>query len=188
MSRKNCKQLVIDASIAKGSGDRRFNPIGSSPGDLSRKCLAAVREERHIAVFSCLLRREWRHHASLYSSEWLKTMERKNLVADNEGEEFVGLLGPACACHDSETHRTALAKDFHLVRSALASGQTILSNETNFPTFIAKACPTVHELTSLFYANPAVEGDACRLWIKAGAEKDADRRIDIWARNHAKAE
>jgi hypothetical protein len=184
MSRRNSKLLVIDASIAKGSGDRRYNPIGSSPGDLSRKCLVAVREEKHIAVFSCLLRREWRNHASLYSTEWLKAMERKNLTADNEGEEFSGLLDGARQSLASENHRAALAKDFHLVKSALATGQTILSNERKLPTLVATVCRTITEFTALYYANPAVEEDACILWIKAGAEKDAERRIDVWAESH----
>jgi hypothetical protein len=184
MSRRNSKQLVIDASISKGSSDRKFNPMGSNPADLSRKCLAAVREEKHIAVFSVLLRQEWRNHASLYSSEWLKAMDRKNLTVEIEGEEFSGLLGGIRQCLASEKHRAALAKDFHLVRSALASGQTILSNERRLPMLVATACRTITEFATLYYANPDLEGEACILWIKAGAEKDAERRIDVWAERH----
>lgn len=184
MSRRNSKRLVIDACVSMESIGRKFNPMGSNPGDLSRKCLDAVREESHIAIFNRLLRREWRIHASRYASEWLKAMDRKNLTADVEGEQFSVLLESACGCLPVEAHRAALAKDFHLVQSALASGQTILSNEVAFPGFVANACSAVRELASLYYANPSVEGEACRLWIKAGAEKDAGRRIDVWAKNH----
>jgi len=187
MSRRNSKRLVIDACISFESIDRKFNPMGSNPGDLSRKCLDAVREENHIAVFNRLLRREWRDHASRYATEWLRGMDRKNLTADVGGEEFSILLEAACGCLAHQAHRAALAKDFHLVQSALASGQTILSNEVEFPRFVANACSAVPELAWLYYANRRLEGDACRLWIKAGAEKEANRRIDRWAETHLKS-
>jgi hypothetical protein len=70
----------------------------------------------------------------------------------------------------------------------LASDQTIISNEKNLPKFVTIACSRVQLLSTLYYANPAAERDTCVQWIKAGAEKDADRRIDIWAQNHPKAE
>jgi len=111
-------------------------------------------------------------------------MDLKNRTVDEEGERFSELLAPACDCQSTDRNRAGLEKDFHLEQSALATDQTIISREAKFPTFIAKACPTVRELTLLYYANPAVEGDDCRLWIKGGAEKDAVRRIDVWADNH----
>ena len=111
-------------------------------------------------------------------------MEMKDRIVYEEGEAFSVLLAPACDCQAAESHKADLEKDFHLVQSALATGQTILSNESTFPRFIALACPTVRELASLYYANPAVEDDACRLWIKAGAEKEPNRRIDNWFANH----
>jgi len=184
MSLKNRKKLVIDANLAFGSSDPMFNPMSNIAGDVNRRCLDAVWEEGHIAVFNEQLRREWRDHASRSATKWLQAMELKNRAVDEEGERFLELLAPACTCQPTDSHRGDLEKDFHLVRSALATEQTIISRETRFPTLIAKACPTIHGLALLYYANPAVEGDECRLWIKAGAEKDADRRIDVWASNH----
>jgi hypothetical protein len=139
-----------------------------------------------VAVFNKQLRREWRDHASRSARRWLQTMEQKDLTVDVEGEAFAVLLAPARECQITDRHKADLEKDFHLVRSALGSGQTILSNELNFPRFLAKACPTVQELASLYYANPEAEGDACRLWIKAGAVKETTRRIDIWAQQQGK--
>jgi hypothetical protein len=188
MSWKNSKQLVLDASLATGSSDRMFNPMGGNPGDRNRRCLLAIREEKHVAVFNLKLRREWRDHASPFAIGWLQDMERKSLVADKEGERFAILLKSACDCLPSEGHKAALAKDIHLVRSALATGQLILSNEKEFPKFVALACDAVWEFLLLHYASPAFEGNACILWIKAGAAKDADRRIDAWVENHLKGE
>jgi hypothetical protein len=184
MSGKNSKQLVIDANLALGSNDRMFNPMGGKPGDRNRRCLLAIREEKHKAVFSLKLRQEWRAHASPSAIAWLQDMERKNLIVSENGEQFSDLLNPACGCLPSLGHKGALAKDFHLVQSALATEQLILSNERQFPQLVALACAAVKELLQLHYGNPAVEGDACILWIKAGAEKDADRRIDVWAEDH----
>jgi hypothetical protein len=64
MSRLNSKQLVLDANLALGSNDLMFNPVGDAAGDRNRRCLQAVWEEEHVAVFNRQLQREWREHAS----------------------------------------------------------------------------------------------------------------------------
>jgi hypothetical protein len=110
-------------------------------------------------------------------------MTLKDRIVNQEGEQFSELLDPACSCHESNAQRGALAKDFHLIQSALATGQLILSNETTFPGLVAISCPSVPQLAELHYGNPAVEGEECRLWIKSGAEKEPTRRIDVWAQN-----
>jgi hypothetical protein len=46
--------------------------------------------------------------------------------------------------------------------------------------YLANACPTVPEFLELYFGGPVTEGEACRLWIKAGAEKEQGRRIDEW--------
>jgi hypothetical protein len=189
MSRWNCKQIVIDANVAQGSSnDRMFNPILGDQGAQSRQCLQAIWEERHIAVFGRNLRDEWIRHASSYATSWFRNMEQKSRVVLEDGEQFAKLAEPACACLSDVGEKNALVKDFHLIQSALATGQLILSNEVRFPKYVAAACAAVPELASLHYANPAVEGDQCRLWIKAGAEKDADRRIDCWVEDHLMSE
>jgi hypothetical protein len=165
-----------------------FNPILGDPGAQSRQCLQAIWEERHIAVFGRNLRDEWIRHASSYARSWFRNMELKSRVVLDDGEQFAELSGPACACLSGAGEKAALVKDFHLIQSALATGQLILSNETRFPRYVALASVAIRELASLHYANPAIEGDQCRLWIKAGAEKEADRRIDRWIENHLKNE
>ena len=53
-----------------------------------------------------------------------------------------------------------------------------------FPRQVTLACVAVPEFVELYYGNPSVEGEDCRLWIKAGADKEPDRRIDNWSANH----
>jgi hypothetical protein len=180
MTNWNCKQLVVDASVAAGSNDQMFNPAGEKSGDRNRSCLQAVWDEKHFAVFNEQLRLEWRKHASPFAVSWLQKMVQKNRVIVEEGGRLGGLLKPICDCQSSEGHKEAIKKDFHLIRSALASGQLIVSNEVRLPRHIATACDSVRELLLLHYGSPAVEGEVCRLWIKAGAEKRTDRRIDNW--------
>lgn len=184
MSRLNSKQLVLDASLALGSNDRMFNPVGKVAGDLNRRCLDAVWEEEHVGVFNRQLRQEWRDHASRSARAWLQKMILKRRTVDEEGDVFSPLLRPACDCLSSPGEKTELAKDFHLVKSALATGQLILSNEVRFPRYVTRACVAVPELAQLYYGNPRIEGEDCRLWIKAGADKEPDRRIDNWFANH----
>jgi hypothetical protein len=184
MSRLNSKQLVLDASIALGSNDLLFNPVGGATGDRNRSCLQAVWEEEHVAVFNRQLQREWRHHASQFAAAWLRRMIQKSRIVIHEGSHFAPLLQSACECLSSEGEKAALVKDFHLVRSPLATGQIILSNEARFPRQINQACATVPQLAELYYGNPQLEGEDCRLWIKAGANKGSDRRIDRWLAKH----
>ena len=188
MSRWNSKKLVLDASLAAGSNDLMFNPAGEIAGDRNRQCLQSIWEEEHIAVFNRQLQREWRDHASPFARMWLQRMVQKNRIVIEEGADFSGLEAAACKCQVSEKQSAELAKDFHLVQSALATEQLIISNETRFPKYIALACDSLQELLLLYYGNPAVEGEACRMWIKAGAEKTPERRIDVWARSHADSE
>jgi hypothetical protein len=188
MSWKNSKQLVVDANVGQGSSnDKMFNPVLEDSGAQSRQCLQAIWEERHVAVFSGNLRDEWGRHASSYAKRWLRNMEQKSRIMEEDGERFAELAIPACACLSTAGEKAALAKDLHLIQSALATGQLIVSNEVRFPRYVALACAAVQELASLYYANPTVEGDRCRRWIKAGAEKDADRRIDSWVENYLKS-
>jgi hypothetical protein len=111
-------------------------------------------------------------------------MSAQKRVENTEGEEHAQHLDRACACLEHDSWKEALRKDFHLVRSALATGEIIISNEKKFPKLVATACREVPALSTLYYANPAVEGDACIHWIEAGAASDAGRRIEVWAENH----
>jgi len=111
-------------------------------------------------------------------------MTQTSRVIVEEGNAFSVLLEPTCDCQLTEGQKAAIEKDFHLIRSALATGQLIVSNETRFPRYVAAACASVPKLLELHYGNPVLEGEDCRLWLKAGADKDAGRRIDQWVANH----
>jgi hypothetical protein len=181
MTRKNGKRLVIDANIAHSAG------AGEVPSSrYSRISLETVLQGDYVVVFNRSLRQEWKDHSSKFATIWWRSMFAQKRIEDAEGEEFAHHLGRACSCLEHDRWKGDLAKDFHLVQSALASGHTILSLEKNFPAYVTAACRSVKELASLYYANPAAEGDVCILWIKNGAEKDADRRIDAWCKKHLK--
>jgi hypothetical protein len=184
MSRLNSKQLVLDANLSKGIGDMRFNPLEQTQGGAFRKLLEAVREEGHIAVFNRQLRSEWMKHGSAWAKDkWLSVMERRGQTLDAEGAEYMDVCDSASRELSNEGERVALAKDYHLIQSALATGQLILSDELVFPRLVAQASRAVAKLKDLYYANPSEEGESCRLWVKAGAENQPERRIDRWAEN-----
>jgi hypothetical protein len=182
MTRNNRKRLVIDANVARSAGDSDV-PVSH----YSRAALDAILQGEFIAVFSVALRTEWNKHASLHSKLWWASMFARRRVENNDGLEFATHLDRACSCLEQDKLKEALAKDFHLLQSALASGRTIISNEKNLPKLVAIAGSKVRELSMLYYANPAVEGDNCILWLRAGAELEADRRIDVWESNHLKS-
>lgn len=184
MTRKNGKRLVIDANIAHSAG------AGEVPDSrYSRNSLEAVLDGDHVAVLNQTLRKELKgHHSSKFFRIWWRSMAARRRFENAEGEEFVIHLDRACSCLEQERWKKDLIKDFHLVRSALATDQTIISNEKNLPHYLLIACQNVPLLSTLYYANPTAEGEKCILWIKAGAEKEADRCIDTWTLNHLKAE
>jgi len=171
-------RLVIDANIARSAGssdvpDSRY----------SRECLSTVREHGHIAVFTQQLREEWNKHASLISRQWWRSMAGRRRIENVEGAEFATHIDRACACLEQEKSKADLRKDFHLVRGALAADKTILSNEINFPGYLSIASRTIRILGSLYYGNPAVEGEPCIEWLRDGALPEGPRRIDVWANN-----
>jgi hypothetical protein len=173
MTRKNRKRLVIDANIASSAG--------TSPATVSlysRRCLETIRIDEHIAVFSSALRLEWRNHASLLAKQWQVAMQQRGRIEDAEGAEFANLTESACACLSGKSKAEALRKDFHLVQSALATDQILLTNETRLPNHLRSSCASVPELLRIFIANPAVEQEECIEWIKAGAKKEPKRRAD----------
>ncbi len=175
-------RLVIDANIAQSAGR---SEVASSR--YCRECLNAVLECEHKAVFSQPLREEWREHSSLHARRWWRSMSARRRVEFLEGEEFAAHLDRSCACLEHDRWKEDLRKDFHLIQSALASDQTILSRERDFPKYVAIACRTVRVLSTLYYSNPEAEEEQCILWIKAGAEKHTDRRIDFWVEKHTKS-
>jgi hypothetical protein len=184
MSRLNSKQLVLDANLSLGSSNSRFNPQGMIHGDKRRNLLEAVREEGHIAVFNRQLRREWREHGSDWGNRiWLREMDKKRQTIDREGAEYTEVCDSASLALVNKGERIALAKDFHLIQSALATGHIIVSEERVFPRLVAQAGQAVMKLKELYFANPSAEGESCRLWVKAGAEMQPTRRIDVWAEN-----
>jgi len=182
MTPRKGKRLVIDANIAHSAG---FSDVQDSR--YCRLSLDAVLDGDYVAVFNEALRREWKDHLSRYSWTWQRSMVAQRRVEYAEGKEFAIYLDRACSSLEHERWKDDLRKDFHLIQSALASGQTILSLEKNFPKFVAIASLKVREFSTLYYANPASEGEGCVDWIKAGAEKIPNRRIDVWVRNHLKS-
>jgi hypothetical protein len=180
MTRKNRKMLVIDANIARSAGTTE---VPSS--FYSRACLDAVLKAEYVAVFSHALEQEWNKHASLYSRQWRASMVARRRIESVEGREFAHLLDRACSCLARIAWQDALRKDFHLVQSALATGQILLSNETNLPSHLKASCEAVTEFRKLFFANPEIEQGDCITWIVAGAKKETKRRIDQWSRHNA---
>lgn len=168
-------RLVVDANIAQSAGTSDV-PVSH----YSRECLNAIRDHGHVAVFCEQLLIEWREHASLVSRRWWKSMVARRRIESLEGVRFAALEDRACACLAQEKWQVDFAKDFHLVRTALATDRTILSNETEFPRFLATAAASVRALSAIYYGNPATEGDACIGWIRRGAKPDVARAIGNW--------
>lgn len=171
-------RLVIDANIAHSAGSSDV-PVSR----YSRECLNAVRDHAHIAVFTQQLREEWKEHASRISRQWWLSMVARRRIEYVEGAEFELHLDRACACLAENKWKEDLRKDFHLVRGALAADKTILSNESNFPGYLSVAARTVKILSTLFYGNPATEGEACVQWVLAGAQPERARQIEVWSDN-----
>jgi hypothetical protein len=173
-------RLVIDANIANSAGSADV-PVSF----YSRECLNAVREHEHIAVFTQQLLDEWGDHASLFSRRWWKSMAARRRIENIEGAEFMIHFDRACACLAEDKWKEDFRKDFHLVRAALAADQTILSNEINFPGYLSIVARTVTILSALHYGNPAAEGEHCVEWVRAGAQRNGTRRIEVWSANRA---
>ncbi|MEP7124489.1 MAG: hypothetical protein ABJE95_26410 [Byssovorax sp.] len=169
------RSIVVDASIAKASGER---------GEIAIACarvLATFRRSDHTVVTSRRLRAEWNRHASRLANTWLVDMVSRGRFVEvdaHEGETDDDALAAAAAAHDAALD--AMRKDLLLIEAALAADKRILSLDEKARRAFGRASGSVMAFRQILWANPSRAEDLVDAWLRDGARRESAREL----RNH----
>jgi len=123
------RRIVVDADVGTSAADSRRAERGQAVDQRAlafTRCLNAMYDARHVAVFSPRLRKEWRDHVRPGSSghRWLTRMVERRFVDLVKPEPDVAWLEDII--HNDlppGDHGVAL-KDGHLVATAATEADT----------------------------------------------------------------
>ncbi|HEU0047324.1 MAG TPA: hypothetical protein VFQ43_06945 [Nitrososphaera sp.] len=77
----------------------------------------------------------------------------------------------------TQAQKKAALKDFHLVSAALATEQTILSNDDEARNIFAAAAAEIEQFQRLIWVNPSNAHENCTRWLAQGARPERQRYL-----------
>lgn len=165
MKKKQSKNLVIDASVARAAGgDGAIHPTAMT----ARNFLSAVLRICHKAVMTPAVRNEWDVHQSRFARKWRSSMvaRKKLLLFDlDEREDIREQIGLA---NIGKNKKDAMLKDCHLIESAIASDNRIISLD-DIARDLFKGELNVADVNEVLWVNPVVDAEQVLAWLEEGA-------------------
>ena len=144
-------RYVIDANVAKGAGKpttpRALNCV---------RLLTRVIDGAHFCVFNEALLLEWRNHASVFARGWLRQMHARKRYQLIKVAKHAALRKALFGAAISETERSGVEKDLHLLELALAHDRLLVTLEVRLPNYlrIDKALAKFHAQITWIGADP----------------------------------
>jgi hypothetical protein len=174
MPAKTSKRLVIDASIARSSGDE--NAVFPT----SKRCrdfLLATRDICHQAVMTAAIREEWNRHQSRFARAWRVSMvaRRKLHIIDVPADEQ--LREKISQATTKTRDREAMLKDTHLIEAAIATDQILVSLDETVRVLFTEAVGRIGEIRRICWANPDKIEEGCINWLEGGAKNEKRRQL-----------
>jgi hypothetical protein len=169
------RSIVVDASIAKASGERSVLALACA------RLLQSFRHSQHTLVTSPRIRVEWTKHASRLATTWLVDMVSRGRfteVGDHEVKTDDDELAAAAEEHDAALD--AMRKDLLLVEAALASDKRVLSLDDRARRAFARASGSLQSFRRILWANPSSAAERVDVWLRDGARREPAREL----RNH----
>ncbi len=177
--------IVVDVSVARAAG-----ASGKPEPEACRRALIAMRDFGHRVAMSREVYDEWkktikrndgqsRSYASLISIQWLTNMRSSNRVEDIVLEANSDLRQRSIQGlqNDPKISSSAgpVAKDFHLVETALRSDHRVLSLDQKMFSHLGNLQEIANEVCAVMWVNP--HRDAAEGWLQAGAPERADFHV-----------
>lgn len=166
--------IVVDASVARAAGES-----GKPEPEACRLALLAIKNNNHRLAMSQQIRDEWMRarsgrlvpYASLFALQWLTDMQRAGRV------QMVKLarssqLRRRCLnalAHNPHTQNlvSAIAKDFHLIETALKTDQRVLSLDQKIVGHLAHLKNTTGAICAVMWVHPVIH--RASNWLDHGA-------------------
>jgi predicted nucleic acid-binding protein len=169
--------IVVDVSVARGAGTS-----GKPEPESCRRALAALRDSGHRVAMSSDVFGEWikvvktknglsRPYASIIAIQWLKDMRSSGRVDDIALEKDSELRRRAIMGLQSHNRISSsagpVAKDFHLVETAMKSDMRVLSLDQRMFGHLGNLQEIINEVCTIMWVNPI--NDPAEEWLMAGA-------------------
>ncbi len=155
--------MVVDASVARaaGSGD-------DARASVSRQLLEGVLEVCHHAAFCPQVFAEWRKHRSGFAREWLTSMFARRKVESLSPCSTAEIESMLDSSNLSESKRSAVAKDAHLLAVAKATSALVATLDCTLVDLVRElqqGNPSIH---SIAFLDLQRDSQNVLAWIQRG--------------------
>lgn len=166
--------IVVDASVARAAGES-----GKPEPEACRRALLAIKENDHRLAMSKQIRDEWMRlrsnrpvpYASLFAQRWLAAMQsagRVQMVKLTRNSRLrQRCLNTLTNNPHTQNLALAVAKDFHLVETALKADQRVLSRDQRIVGHLAHLKNTASVICMIMWVHPVI--NQASDWLKQGA-------------------
>ena len=172
---RDSKRLVIDADVARASGSKTAtHPRAQHCRDFLNVVLALS----YRLVMTEKINTEWKNHQSRFARRWRVSMDARKKIVRINPPEGVELQNKVTNTARDEDEIEAMQKDFHLLQTALATDQTIISLDETIRQLFKRASQQVGEIRHIVWVNPdrATEEHPIA-WLRNGAPPEAHRQL-----------
>ncbi len=127
--------------------------------------------------------KEWDEHKSRFATEWLRLMFAKGKVQSFRLRDLARQERRWTGAAQSKRQAQCMRKDAHLVATAIAIDERIVSADEQARGLYARAATRFAELRGGLWVNPCLETDCAVAWLEAGAP--AEKRRLLWTLGRA---
>jgi hypothetical protein len=165
--------LVIDASIARSSGDTSQHPTAQ----LCCEFLQAVLTLCHRMALTPPIREEWNKHQSRFASRWRTSMMARKKIEIVKVASEHSLANRLTRTGRNEYVAAILEKDRRLIEAALATDQRVASLDDQVRKHLQATVAKLPEVAAVCWVNPAKSEEQCIAWLKSGAPAERPRML-----------
>lgn len=166
------RRIVVDTNVAR-SASESMHPVS----DACRRALETMQAEQHRVVLSATQYWEWQKHQSGFAKKWLQQMMGRKLHVLLSPEPDSGLTDRIHSLECTEKTQREMLKDVHLLENALATDDTVLSQETNVFNLFTEHAQALQIPRQVAWVHPVDNDAACVVWLEAGAVVAAARCV-----------
>lgn len=165
MNKTKSKRLVIDASVAHASGgESATHPDASHTRDF----LLTVLKVCHKVVMSPAIQAEWDKHQSRFARTWRASMVARKKLLLSDMDERRDIRQEIEQAPVAESLKKAMHKDCHLLESAIATDNRIVSLDDKV-RHLFKSELDVQDVNSVMWVNPIVDPEQLLVWLEEGS-------------------
>lgn len=173
MAKVRSRILVIDASVARASGQTSMHPTSR----YCREFLQNVLDICHRTVMTVPIREEWDKHQSRFARLWRLSMVARKKLSFIEITEQMSLEDRIIRATSDSFLRAMMEKDRHLIEAALASEHRVASLDDRIRVQFVTHGFELAEIQTICWLNPSLPEEEAVKWLRAGAPADRHRTL-----------